>query len=290
MIQVRYSTSPSSVETAPTADLRENYLVHDLFAAGEVHAVYTHEDRLVVGGAVPGRRARPAGLDRGPRHRVAPRGRELGIINVGEAGHVLVDGRSSSSTTSTACSSAGGARCLRRRRGRLLLRLRPRPRDVPTPALSTSEVEPVALGSADARQRAQPLPLRLGPGPADPCSSSASPSSPTAPCGTPSRRTCTPPHRDLLYVDLDEDDRVFHFLGQPGPPGTCRRQPPGRHLPAVVDPRRRRHRLLRLHLGDGRREQRLHRPQPGRGGGPVSTTQATPELARPSTCTASARW
>ena len=53
MIQVRYSTSPSSVETAHAADLRENFLVADLFEAGEVHAVYTHDDRLVVGGAVP---------------------------------------------------------------------------------------------------------------------------------------------------------------------------------------------------------------------------------------------
>ena len=54
MIEVRHSVSPSSVETATSAELRESFLVEDLFRPGEVHGVYTHDDRLVVGGAVPG--------------------------------------------------------------------------------------------------------------------------------------------------------------------------------------------------------------------------------------------
>src|SRR5687767_13344708 len=54
VIQVRYSTAPTSAETATTADLRDSYLVQELFVDGEVRATYTHEDRLLVGGAVPG--------------------------------------------------------------------------------------------------------------------------------------------------------------------------------------------------------------------------------------------
>ena len=53
LIEVRHSVSPSSVETATSAELRESFLVEDLFRPGEVHGVYTHDDRLVVGGAVP---------------------------------------------------------------------------------------------------------------------------------------------------------------------------------------------------------------------------------------------
>lgn len=54
MIQVRYSTAPTSAETASTADLGDNYLVEGLFVSGEVRATYTHDDRMVIGGAVPG--------------------------------------------------------------------------------------------------------------------------------------------------------------------------------------------------------------------------------------------
>jgi len=93
VIQVRYSTSPSSVETAHAADLRENFLVEDLFETGEVHAVYTHDDRMVIGGAVPGheRLELPAWTEvLGVASHLARR--ELGVVNVGETGHVLVDG------------------------------------------------------------------------------------------------------------------------------------------------------------------------------------------------------
>ena len=51
MIQVRYSTSPASAETATTAELRENFLVPDLFVTGEVRGTYTHDDRMVIGDA-----------------------------------------------------------------------------------------------------------------------------------------------------------------------------------------------------------------------------------------------
>ena len=64
----------------------------DLFAPGEVRGVYTHEDRMVVAGAMPG-----DGLLRipawdavgTPDHLTR---RELGVVNLGEAGDVVVDG------------------------------------------------------------------------------------------------------------------------------------------------------------------------------------------------------
>ena len=92
-MQVRYSTSPTSAETATTADLRDSFLVQDLFVTGEVNATYTHEDRMVVGGAVPGtgQLDLPAYADVLGTESHLER-RELGVINVGRAGHVVVDG------------------------------------------------------------------------------------------------------------------------------------------------------------------------------------------------------
>lgn len=75
-----------------TAELRENFLIEDLFSSGEITLTYTHYDRMIVGGAVPVSGAleldpiKPTGtdafLDR----------RELIAVNIGGAGKVTVDG------------------------------------------------------------------------------------------------------------------------------------------------------------------------------------------------------
>jgi 4-deoxy-L-threo-5-hexosulose-uronate ketol-isomerase len=41
-------------------DLRDRYLVQDLFTAGTVSLNYSHNDRFVIGGADPGVEAREA--------------------------------------------------------------------------------------------------------------------------------------------------------------------------------------------------------------------------------------
>lgn len=92
MMKVRQATAPASLETATTAELRERYLVDDLFVSGEVRATYTHEDRLVLAGAVPAGDEWLALATADPlraEHFLARR--ELGIVNVGGVGEVLVD-------------------------------------------------------------------------------------------------------------------------------------------------------------------------------------------------------
>ncbi len=219
MIQVRYSTSPSSVETAPTADLRENFLVDDLFETGQVHGVYTHDDRMVVGGAVPGheRLALPAWTEVLGTGSHLER-RELGVVNVGETGHVLVDGEKfelghldglyvgrGSEVAFTGAdaafyfvSAAAGA-------------------TYPTTALVHDDVSGVSIGTAQgASERClyryawgselKTATLQFG----------------VTVLADGSVWNTLPPHLHdrrtevYLYVDLADDDRVFHFLGKPG--------------------------------------------------------------------------
>ncbi|MFG2044834.1 5-dehydro-4-deoxy-D-glucuronate isomerase [Dactylosporangium sp. NPDC048998] len=91
-VDLRYATDPETVETATTTELRSRYLIEDLFASGEVRAVYTHEDRMVVAGAVPGdgALALPSFDVTGTLSHLERR--ELGVVNVGEPGEVIVDG------------------------------------------------------------------------------------------------------------------------------------------------------------------------------------------------------
>lgn len=75
-----------------TAELRRRYLVPELFAPGEVKALYTHEDRVVLAGITPA--AGTLTMPTFPEIRSERffDHREAGIVNVGGAGRISVDG------------------------------------------------------------------------------------------------------------------------------------------------------------------------------------------------------
>lgn len=76
-----------------TAELREAFLLGDLFAAGEVRLGYCDVDRTVVGAAVPSGGAMALPCPDGLRADYFCERRELGVLNVGGAGRVTVDGQ-----------------------------------------------------------------------------------------------------------------------------------------------------------------------------------------------------
>jgi 4-deoxy-L-threo-5-hexosulose-uronate ketol-isomerase len=89
---VKWIPRPQDVVGMSTEQLRDSFLIADIFGAGEMRGVFTALDRLVVGGAMP---LRPLEL---PNHPKTGRAfflerRELGAINVGGPGTVQVDGK-----------------------------------------------------------------------------------------------------------------------------------------------------------------------------------------------------
>ena len=91
-MQQRYAGSPREVAAFTTAELREHFLIAPLFEPGRVHFVYSHHDRLMVGGALPG--PEPLALPCPPALKAGYclERRELGVLNIGGAGRVTVDG------------------------------------------------------------------------------------------------------------------------------------------------------------------------------------------------------
>ncbi|MEP9376443.1 5-dehydro-4-deoxy-D-glucuronate isomerase [Aquabacter sp. CN5-332] len=90
---VRHVCHPEAVRYFDTDELRQHFLIEDLFEAGEVRLTYSHIERFVVGGATPTTSAlklesdkatigSPNFLDR----------RELGVFNIGGPGKVAADG------------------------------------------------------------------------------------------------------------------------------------------------------------------------------------------------------
>jgi len=78
--------------TMTTAELRETFLLEDLFREGEIETRYIDLDRAVIGGAVP--TSSTLTLDTQPELRSDHflERRELGVLNVGGPGVVAVDG------------------------------------------------------------------------------------------------------------------------------------------------------------------------------------------------------
>lgn len=92
-MEQRYATNPDQIPGMTTAELRDRYLATEIFVPGEIRLVYTHHDRVVLGGAVPA--GSPLELTGYPEIRSEHflDHRELGIINVGGTGTVTADGQ-----------------------------------------------------------------------------------------------------------------------------------------------------------------------------------------------------
>jgi 4-deoxy-L-threo-5-hexosulose-uronate ketol-isomerase len=91
-MEIRFQSSPHEVKGMNTQQLRENFLVQNLMQANQIQLVYSHFDRVIVGGAMPV--SNPVLLPNEAELRADYflERRELGIINVGGAGSVEADG------------------------------------------------------------------------------------------------------------------------------------------------------------------------------------------------------
>lgn len=87
------SVHPEDFKTYQTSLIRERFLVNELMKKGSLNFTYSHYDRMMVGGAVPGNLK--LGLETYPilRSDYFLERREMGIINVGGAGLIHADGK-----------------------------------------------------------------------------------------------------------------------------------------------------------------------------------------------------
>lgn len=92
-METRYSRDPLSFERMNSSEIRDEFLITDLFTPDEITLLYLLMDRMIVGSAVPTRQ--PLWLNASPEMRAAyfAERREIGIFNIGEVGSVQVDGQ-----------------------------------------------------------------------------------------------------------------------------------------------------------------------------------------------------
>jgi 4-deoxy-L-threo-5-hexosulose-uronate ketol-isomerase len=92
-MEIRFHNSAEETKQMDTAQLRKNFLVENLIQEDAVQLLYSHYDRMIIGGAKPVSKTLQL-----PNHEELKAAyflerREIGIINVGAKGVVTADGK-----------------------------------------------------------------------------------------------------------------------------------------------------------------------------------------------------
>jgi 4-deoxy-L-threo-5-hexosulose-uronate ketol-isomerase len=89
----RYAVSPNEVKQMDTSLLRTNFLIENLFESDAINLTLSHYDRYIAGGVMPVSAEVPLSNPDYLKANYFLERREMGIINVGGNGQVLVDGQ-----------------------------------------------------------------------------------------------------------------------------------------------------------------------------------------------------
>ena len=90
-MEIRYASSNKDSKNYDTKRLREEYLIENLFIENEIKLVYSHIDRIIIGGIFPitEKIKLKGGKELGSNFFLERR--ELGVINIGGSGIIILD-------------------------------------------------------------------------------------------------------------------------------------------------------------------------------------------------------
>ena len=92
-MDIRYAIHPDHMKSFDSDNIRKHFLIERLFEKDKMNMVYSHIDRIIVGGVCPADKelelkvTKELGVDSFLQRR------EMGIINIGSKGIVSVDGK-----------------------------------------------------------------------------------------------------------------------------------------------------------------------------------------------------
>ena len=223
-MELRTAASPRDVKHYTTERLREEFLIQNLFVPGKIKMVYSHIDRIIVGGIMPITKTVSVGGEVGKQLGVSYflERRELGVINIGGAGTITVDGQ---------CYEIGHRDALYVGKGakevvfasidtgtpaKFYYNCAPAHTTYPTKKVTPDEVSPVTLGDNLTSNR-RTINKYFVPDVLETCqlSMGLTELAPgnlwnTMPCHTHERRM-----EVYFYFNMDDDACVFHMMGQP---------------------------------------------------------------------------
>ena len=221
-MEIRYAIHPDHMKSLDSHDMRKHFLIERLFEDGEINMVYSHVDRIIVGGAAPS--GRELKLEAGKELGVGffLQRREMGIINIGSQGIVSVDGKEYGLGRIECLYIGMGSKDISFRSvdshhpAKFYFNSAPAHFSCPTVQLLTKDVQCLNLGTPD-KCNVRKLYQFIHPSVSKTCQlvmgvTVLEPDSiwNTMPCHTHDRRM-----EVYFYFDLPEDSVAFHLIGEP---------------------------------------------------------------------------
>ena len=222
IMETRYTHSPMDIRHYSTDQLRQEFLVERNSAPGEVILTYTHNDRMIFGGVTP--TEKPLSIELSTELGVSYflERRELGVINIGGPGSIIIDGTEESMKKQDGYYIGKETREVvfksddQSNPAKFYCVSVPAHQKYRNVRISIDEIKPMETGdSATLNKRkiyqyihpnvCESCQLQMGYTILEPGSSWN-----TMPCHTHERRMET-----YLYFDMKPDTRVFHFMGKP---------------------------------------------------------------------------
>ena len=232
-MELRTAASPKDVKYYTTQRLREEFLIENLFVKDEIKLVYSHIDRIITGAAVPAEKELTLTAGEELRAEYFLQRREMGVINIGGAGRITVDGKVYEVGAREGMYLGMGAKDIRfasqdqNAPAKFYLNSAPAHHQYPTVLIKREgtsaddvviikEENKVRLGSLESSNH-RTICKYILPGQVESCQlemgmTSLEPGSVwnTMPCHTHDRRM-----EVYLYFDLPEDAFVMHYMGEP---------------------------------------------------------------------------
>lgn len=221
-MRTRYANNPRDSKRYDTEELRENYLVKDIFKDDQIELVYSHVDRIIFGGIKPVYKELKleAGKEMGVDYFLERR--ELGIINIGGKAIVTIDGTEYELKEKDGLYVGKGNKEVSFKSvnpeepAKLYVNSVPAHKEYETVKIDIEKANPVRLGDNKTLNKrtiyqyvhsnvCESCQLLMGLTMLEPGNAWN-----TMPCHTHERRM-----EVYFYFDMDEDTRVFHLMGEP---------------------------------------------------------------------------
>jgi len=221
-MDIRYANHPEDAKKYTTQEVRQHYLIDTLFTEDQICLTYSHVDRIMVGGIMPVKKSLTleAGKEMGVDFFLERR--EMGVINIGGAGAIILDGKEFPVGSREGAYVGMGIKEVsfesadKKNPAKFYMNSAPAHHSYPTVLIDLKKANKVHLGD-DANLNKRTINQFVHPAVCQSCQlvmgmTILAPGSVwnTMPCHTHERRM-----EVYMYFDMNDQTRVFHLMGQP---------------------------------------------------------------------------